>query len=210
MEENKNDIDDLVKSIDSSFKEMSLKDIVATHDGFFDAESLMEKNHDKYQKKEMPGKIDKPQKIMIDDVRNTESSKNRRISDTKKDRQNHKTDNTIAKNTVSANKKEHTNIISEENNIKDMKKNNKEEKIRKAGIIGNWFQTCCYINIPIVGFIYVLVLAFRKKTPEEKKYFAKGYLLYKVMVWLLAIVLLYCLYKLGLDFIDGMLSFIKG
>ena len=32
MEENKNDIDELVKSIDSSFKEMSLKDIVATHE----------------------------------------------------------------------------------------------------------------------------------------------------------------------------------
>ena len=29
MEENKNDIDELVKSIDSSFEEMSLKDIVA-------------------------------------------------------------------------------------------------------------------------------------------------------------------------------------
>lgn len=40
MEENKNDIDELVKSIDSSFKEMSLKDIVATHEEYFGAASL--------------------------------------------------------------------------------------------------------------------------------------------------------------------------
>ena len=42
MEENKNDIDELVKSIDSSFKEMSLKDIVATHEEYFGAASLTE------------------------------------------------------------------------------------------------------------------------------------------------------------------------
>lgn len=35
MEENKNDIDELVKSIDSSFEEMSLKDIVAAHENYF-------------------------------------------------------------------------------------------------------------------------------------------------------------------------------
>lgn len=51
MEENKNDIDELVKSIDSSFKEMSLKDIVATHEEYFGAASLTEN-----EKKEKPPK----------------------------------------------------------------------------------------------------------------------------------------------------------
>ena len=52
MEENKNDIDELVKSIDSSFKEMSLKDIVATHEEYFGAASLT----DNEKKEEKPPK----------------------------------------------------------------------------------------------------------------------------------------------------------
>ena len=40
MEENKNDIDELVKSIDSSFEEMSLKDIVAAHENYFGADDI--------------------------------------------------------------------------------------------------------------------------------------------------------------------------
>ena len=52
MEENKNDIDELVKSIDSSFKEMSLKDIVATHEEYFGAASLTENE----KKEEKPPK----------------------------------------------------------------------------------------------------------------------------------------------------------
>lgn len=91
----------------------------------------------------------------------------------------------------------------------EQKQNMREMKVKKAGHIGNWFQTFCYMRIPVIGFIYILVMAFSKKTPEHKKEFAKGYILYKVLVWLLAIVLLYCLYKVGLDFVDGMLSFIK-
>ena len=90
--------------------------------------------------------------------------------------------------------------------VKEQKKN---ERIEKIGRAGGWFQTICYMNIPIIGFIYVLVLAFSKKTSEERKDFARGYLIYKVLVWILAIVLLYCLYKLGLGFVDGILSFIK-
>lgn len=211
MEENKNDIDDLVENIDSLYREMSIKDIVATHDGFFDDDSLMEGQQDDDERTQKQQKENKPQRIKIDNTANKTNSKYAKVSEQKKYKQNHKSENVLTKNEDKDNKEGQQKINLEEKEGNEIKKeNDREEKIKKAGSVGSWFQTCCYINIPIVGFIYVLVLAFRKNTPEEKKYFAKGYLLYKVMVWLLAIVLLYCLYKLGLDFIDGMLSFIKG
>ena len=67
MEENKNDIDELVKSIDSSFEEMSLKDIVAAHENYFGADDISfdkdkteeEKKKEKAKVLKDDGKIDK-------------------------------------------------------------------------------------------------------------------------------------------------------
>ena len=181
MEENKNDIDELVKSIDSSFEEMSLKDIVAAHENYFGADDI---SFDKDKTEEV--KKEEKNEVLKDDgkIDKAELLENLKENETKD--KNDKTE------------------MSEE-----QKQNIREMKVKKAGHIGNWFQTFCYMRKPVIGFIYILVMAFSKKTPEYKKEFAKGYILYKVLVWILAIVLLYCLYKVGLDFVDGMLSLIK-
>ena len=181
MEENKNDIDELVKSIDSSFEEMSLKDIVAAHENYFGADDIsFDKDKTEEEKKEEKAKVLKDDG-KIDKAELLENLKENETKD-----KNDKTE------------------MSEE-----QKQNIREMKVKKAGHIGNWFQTFCYMRIPVIGFIYILVMAFSKKTPEYKQEFAKGYILYKILVWILAIVLLYCLYKVGLDFVDGMLSLIK-
>ena len=181
MEENKNDIDELVKSIDSSFEEMSLKDIVAAHENYFGADDIsFDKDKTEEEKKEEKAKVLKDDG-KIDKAELLENLKENETKD-----KNDKTE------------------MSEE-----QKQNIREMKVKKAGHIGNWFQTFCYMRIPVIGFIYILVMAFSKKTPEYKKEFAKGYILYKILVWILAIVLLYCLYKVGLDFVEGMLSLIK-
>ena len=73
---------------------------------------------------------------------------------------------------------------------------------------GSWFQTICWINIPVFGFFYMLVLLIRKKTSRHKKNFIIGYIMYKALVWLLAIVFLYWLYKTGIGFIDGILQYV--
>ena len=208
MEENKNDIDELVKSIDSSFKEMSLKDIVATHEEYFGAASLTdnEKKEEKPPKQPVKKKTERVKRTKDEDV------------DMKKREDDNKAENPVRvadadrKKIKALNDREIKNAVEKEKKpeispeIKEQKKN---ERIEKIGRAGGWFQTICYMNIPIIGFIYVLVLAFSKKTSEERKDFARGYLIYKVLVWILAIVLLYCLYKLGLGFVDGILSFIK-
>ena len=44
---------------------------------------------------------------------------------------------------------------------------------------GSWFQTICWINIPVFGFFYMLVLLIRKKTSRHKKnFFIDGILQY--------------------------------
>ncbi len=85
----------------------------------------------------------------------------------------------------------------------------KRERLKRFGEAGQWFQTICWINIPIIGFLYIIKLAVSKKTPPEKQNFARGYLIYRILVFILAITVLYCLYRLGLGFIDGMLDFVK-
>lgn len=72
----------------------------------------------------------------------------------------------------------------------------------------SWFQTICWLNIPVLGVIYMFILLIRKSTPRHKKNFITGYIMYKILVWLLAIVLAYWLYKTGLGFIEGMMGYI--
>ena len=82
------------------------------------------------------------------------------------------------------------------------------EKIQKWGRIGQWFQTFCWMHIPIFGFWYMVVLAVRKRTPEEKKTFARAYVLYRVLVMLLALTILYVFYRMGLSFVEQILAYI--
>lgn len=83
------------------------------------------------------------------------------------------------------------------------------EKIKQYGRIGKWFQTICFSHVPIVGFFYMLVLAIRKNTPAAEKDFAKAYLLYRILVLILAFAILYVLYQIGLDLVDGLLKYVK-
>ncbi len=82
-----------------------------------------------------------------------------------------------------------------------------EERLKSFGRVGQWFQTLCWINIPVIGFIYVIVLALRKKTPPQKRSFAIAYLLYRLLVLCIALTILYVLYKVGLSFVAEILRY---
>ena len=69
------------------------------------------------------------------------------------------------------------------------------EKLQKWGRIGQWFQTFCCMHV-------------RKRTPEEKKTFARAYVLYRVLVMLLALTILYVFYRMGLSFVEQILAYI--
>lgn len=84
----------------------------------------------------------------------------------------------------------------------------REEQIRHWGAVGQWFQTFCWMHIPIFGFWYMVVLAIRKKTPEEKRTFARGYVLYRILVFILALTIIYVFYRMGLSFIEQILAYV--
>lgn len=85
----------------------------------------------------------------------------------------------------------------------------KETAIQKWGNLGQWFQTICWMHIPVIGFWYLVIVAIRKKTPKEKKVFAKAYILFRILVLILACTLLYIFYQMGLSFIEQILSYIN-
>lgn len=82
------------------------------------------------------------------------------------------------------------------------------EALRHWGKVGQWFQMFCWMHIPIFGFWYMVVTALRKKNPEEKRAFAKAFIIYRLLVLILAFTLLYVLYRMGLDFIEQILSYV--
>ena len=84
----------------------------------------------------------------------------------------------------------------------------REEQIRHWGAVGQWFQTFCWMHIPIFGFWYMVVLAISKKTPEEKRTFARGYVLYRILVFILALTIIYVFYRMGLSFIEQILAYV--
>lgn len=75
--------------------------------------------------------------------------------------------------------------------------------------VSQWFLSICWLKIPFLGFIYALVMAFSRKTPPSKKAFAMAYLLYKILVMILALTVFYILYRVGLSFVDELLSYAK-
>ena len=83
----------------------------------------------------------------------------------------------------------------------------KEEKVSWYGRVGQWFQLLCLTHIPVFGFFYMLVIAFRKNTPPQKKSFAMAYVLYRLLVLLLAITILFIFYRVGLSFLDELLKY---
>ncbi len=80
---------------------------------------------------------------------------------------------------------------------------------RSYATVSQWFLSICWMNIPLIGFVYALVLAFGRKTPRDKKNFAKGYILYRLLVLLLAVTIMYIIYKVGLSFVDELLSLVR-
>ena len=108
--------------------------------------------------------------------------------------------------TVSEKEQEKAPAVSEADKPSDAAR----RKLHFYGEIGQWFQMICFVKIPVFGFLYILILALRRKTPQRKRTFAIAYLLYRILVLLLALTILYILYKVGLGFVDEILRYAGG
>lgn len=78
--------------------------------------------------------------------------------------------------------------------------------IRRSSIL-SWFNTFMIMNIPFIGWIYLLILSLRKK--DQRKDFARAYLVYKLVFLLVALAIIaMCLYA-GMEAADMLLEYIN-
>lgn len=71
-----------------------------------------------------------------------------------------------------------------------------------------WFFTFMCMNIPVIGWLYLLSKAFGKKENQLRD-FAKAYLLYKLVFLVISLVLLGILIYVGLDIADKLLAYME-
>ncbi len=71
-----------------------------------------------------------------------------------------------------------------------------------------WFLTFMYMNIPVIGWIYLLVKAFGRKNTQLKD-FARAYLLYKLVFLLVALIILGLAVYVGLGILDELLAYME-
>lgn len=87
-------------------------------------------------------------------------------------------------------------------NIKDDKTYDPDIPVR------SWFVTLMCMNIPIVGWIYLLILSGDKKQ-GAKKDFAKAYLVYKLVFLLISILILGAAAYVGLEYLEKLLAYME-
>lgn len=72
--------------------------------------------------------------------------------------------------------------------------------------IRHWFVTLMCMNLPIIGWIYLIILACGR-CKDSRKDFAKAYLLYKLVFLLLSLAILAVALHYGLEILDKVLAY---
>lgn len=74
--------------------------------------------------------------------------------------------------------------------------------------VHTWFITFMCMNIPVIGWIYLLYLAFRKDTTLRRN-FARAYLFYKLVFLLISLVILGILVYIGMGLLENLLAYME-
>lgn len=72
----------------------------------------------------------------------------------------------------------------------------------------DWFFTFMCMNIPIAGWVYLLYLAFNKKK-TDRRYFARAYLYYKLLFFVISAFILGVMLYFGLKVLDQLLAYME-
>lgn len=72
--------------------------------------------------------------------------------------------------------------------------------------IRSWFTTFMIMNLPIIGWFHLLILALNPRA-DQRKDFAKAYLIYKLVFLLIGLALLAVVLYVGLDVIEQVLRY---
>lgn len=73
----------------------------------------------------------------------------------------------------------------------------------------NWFITFLIMDIPVFGFITLLVWALGKNTDPVKKTFARARILYRVIFTVITLAILYVLFRLAVPRLEHLLDYLQ-
>ena len=74
--------------------------------------------------------------------------------------------------------------------------------------VHRWFVTFMCMNIPMIGWIYLIILAL-SPSKGPRRDFAKAYLLYKLIFLLLSLAILAVALHYGLEVLDKLLAYME-
>ncbi len=94
-----------------------------------------------------------------------------------------------------------------------------ENKKSRVVPMKDWYMTFMYMSIPVIGWIYLLILALKKnKTKDSKEImeskkirseFAKAFLLYKLTILITCILMIAFLINLTIPYIEKLLAYME-
>lgn len=74
--------------------------------------------------------------------------------------------------------------------------------------VHRWFVTFMCMNIPIFGWIYLLILAF-SPSKGPRRDFAKAYLIYKLIFLMISLAILAVAFHYGMELLDQLLAYME-
>jgi len=91
-----------------------------------------------------------------------------------------------------------------EDSLADLEVSNQQSPIP----VRRWFLTFMCMNIPIIGWIYLIVLAC-SRSKGARRDFAKAYLIYKLVFLILSAIILGVAIHYGLKVLDMVLAYME-
>jgi drug/metabolite transporter superfamily protein YnfA len=74
--------------------------------------------------------------------------------------------------------------------------------------VSDWFFTFMCMNIPIIGWIYLMYLAFNRRHTDRRN-FARAYLFYKIVFLVVALIILLIVGSAALNLLDQLLAYMQ-
>jgi hypothetical protein len=74
--------------------------------------------------------------------------------------------------------------------------------------VSDWFFTFMCMNIPVIGWIYLMYLAFNRRHTDRRN-FARAYLFYKLVFLTVALIIILILGAAALNLLDQLLAYMQ-
>ena len=94
-----------------------------------------------------------------------------------------------------------------------------ENKKNRIVQVKDWYMTFIYMNIPIIGWLYLLTLILRKRRTKDhhsqieskiiRAEFAKAFLLYKLTIFITCIIIIIFLMNMIVPYIEILLAYME-